>query len=345
MSFINSISEGPSKRETRFELLRIIAMSMVLIVHADFYSIGGVDGNEFTVSPISAWFRTVLEFSSLVCVNLFIVISGWFGIKATLRGLCSFLFQCFFFLFTIYFLSILFGFSVLSLKGVINNFLLSPMNWFILSYIELYLLSPIINSYLRAAEQQEILRLTIILITIDVLLGWSSIAPFFMKGYSPLTFIELYLAGFLLRRYWTDRYRHALALFIGMVALNSALYYAQVNNYIIVPSLFAYNSPIVFVQTIAFFAWFTTLKIKQDALINFISSSAFAVYLLHTNLGFIGPVFKKSIVNIYSQYSGLACLLLITLFCILVFILAVLFDQLRKIIWKKISAVISNCKF
>lgn len=317
-------------------------MSMVLIVHADFYSLGGVDINEFSKAPLSAWTRTILEFSSLICVNLFILISGWFHINATLKGLCNFLFQCLFFLTIIFTISILTGLIEFSIHGLCENFLKSPMNWFIISYSILYILSPIINSYLSTSPSKKSLLITIILTSVDVILGWTGIAPCYLKGYSPLTFINLYLIGHALKSYRTDKYKWGGGLFFIIVIINSILYYLNVHGTITLPNLTSYDSPIIIIQTICFFSWFSTLNVKQNLALNYIASSAFAVYLLHTNIGFIGPVFKALNNYIYTSYYGITCLVLISIFCLVVFVVAVLLDQPRKWLWNLLSPKITN---
>lgn len=78
------------------EILRILAMLMVLIIHADFLSLGGPttrpSGADELVNSLT---RTWIEMLGMVAVNVFVLISGWFGIKASLRGACNFLFQVF----------------------------------------------------------------------------------------------------------------------------------------------------------------------------------------------------------------------------------------------------------
>ena len=86
-------------RGSNIELLRLLAMLMVLIYHADFLSLG-VPCMKGELS-ISQWADSSLRFFvqsvCVVCVNVFVMLSGWFGIKPKIDRLIAFLFQVTFF--------------------------------------------------------------------------------------------------------------------------------------------------------------------------------------------------------------------------------------------------------
>lgn len=84
-------------RQSNIELLRIISMLLVLMVHADFTSIGTPSRDLMLVSPGQFTFRVLVEFLSVLCVDIFVVISGWFSIRLSVRGLCNYLWQCLYF--------------------------------------------------------------------------------------------------------------------------------------------------------------------------------------------------------------------------------------------------------
>lgn len=46
--------------------------------------------------------RVLLESGSICCVNIFLLITGWGGVKQNLRHFCSFVFRCMFFSTSIY---------------------------------------------------------------------------------------------------------------------------------------------------------------------------------------------------------------------------------------------------
>ena len=87
------------------ELLRIVATFFVMFVHADFLSLGIPKGGENLVHSI---FQIEIESLSIVSVNLFVLISGWFGIHCSLKRILSLVFQC---LFLYYAVLVLFSFT------------------------------------------------------------------------------------------------------------------------------------------------------------------------------------------------------------------------------------------
>ena len=83
-------------RKSNFELLRIFAMMLVLLVHANYLSLGSVTQSEITTSPFGGFVRIFCEQLCIVSVNLFVLISGWFGIRPTLKKFATLLFQILF---------------------------------------------------------------------------------------------------------------------------------------------------------------------------------------------------------------------------------------------------------
>ena len=83
-------------RESNFELLRIVAMLMVVFLHCNYYSLGEITPRLFHAEPCASFMRAFIEQLCVICVNVFILISGWFGIKASFKGAVSLLFQVFF---------------------------------------------------------------------------------------------------------------------------------------------------------------------------------------------------------------------------------------------------------
>lgn len=62
-------------RQSNIELLRIISMLLVLMVHADFFSLGIPSHDLMLASPGQFTFRVLVEFLSILCVDIFVVSS------------------------------------------------------------------------------------------------------------------------------------------------------------------------------------------------------------------------------------------------------------------------------
>lgn len=194
-------------RDSNFELLRIIAMFMVLVLHANFWAIDGPSHSDFMLTPVQATTRTIIEMLSIVSVNVFILISGWFGIKASMKGFSKFIFQCLYFYILVYGMMLLLGITHLSVKGIAECFALTKANWFIKAYIGLYILSPILNAYLESKSKREIEYMLIAFFSFQTIYGCSDAAPFIQNGYSTFSFIGLYILARYLRLYGSAYYR------------------------------------------------------------------------------------------------------------------------------------------
>lgn len=61
------------ERQSNFELLRIIAMFLVLAVHANYFALdGGPSAQECATRVIPSMTRIVLESACIVCVDVFV---------------------------------------------------------------------------------------------------------------------------------------------------------------------------------------------------------------------------------------------------------------------------------
>ena len=83
-------------RLSNFELLRIVAMLLVLLLHCNYSVFGLVTQTDIESDAFVSFFRIFSEQACLVCVNIFVLISGWFGIKFSYKCVANILFQVIF---------------------------------------------------------------------------------------------------------------------------------------------------------------------------------------------------------------------------------------------------------
>ena len=197
---IKSITIGP--RQTNIELLRLIAMFFVLVCHVVFGPIDQPSLLEFYCHPTSIICITLLKSISIISVNLFIIISGWFGIKASLKSFTNFAFQCLYFLIGIYVVMLICGKTDFSIDNIVAC--TGATNWFILSYIGLYILSPVLNKFCETSSKVQFRSVLISFFLFQTLYGWPGAAKYFAGGYSAISFIGLYLLARYIRLYGTD---------------------------------------------------------------------------------------------------------------------------------------------
>ena len=83
------------ERDSNMELLRMIAMGLVLLVHADFFSLGAPSNVDAVQNPLDSSLRVFFGYLAWPCVDIFVLLSGWYGIKPSIKGACNFIFQLF----------------------------------------------------------------------------------------------------------------------------------------------------------------------------------------------------------------------------------------------------------
>ncbi len=345
-SQVRSITVGP--RQSNIELLRIVAMFLVLVVHADFLSLGVPSPQEFHTDSVAAYGRMFFESLAIVSVNVFVLISGWFTIKPTIKGICNFLFQYYFLAVAIYAVGILSGKCDANvLNFIVNIGLIQYLGyWFIKAYLILYVLSPVLNSFvMHASKRTMLMTLAGFLILQSI---WSSISwlntAYFQRGYSPLSFIGLYILAHTIRRYYSGvTMRSACLIFlISLISLFvfSSVVYAFGLSFIPI-DFFAYSNPLVIAESVGLMLIFTKLKIRPNRIINWISASSFAVYIIHIH-PVVFSLYKEIISRVYENTNSIMTLLCIALFLIGVFAVAIIFDQPRKVLWNLISPYVKQ---
>lgn len=168
---MNRLKETKVERLSNMELLRIIAMLLVLFVHVNYFSLGAPNLTEITTSSVSSFFRIEFESLALVCVNVFVLISGYFGIRPKIKSIANFLFQIWFFQFAIYVLCVLIGKIDFSYYGLLKN-IVPQRRWFIWAYLGLMLVAPMLNCFIEKTSKEALGKYLIIFFTLQFVFGW-----------------------------------------------------------------------------------------------------------------------------------------------------------------------------
>lgn len=332
-----AIKTETKKRESNFELLRIIAMLMVLVLHADFQALGSPSRGDIISSPITSTLKVFFEMASVVAVNVFILISGWFGIRPTIKGFSKFVFQYLFFAIGVYAVIILLGKTNFSIGELANCLALTPDNtyWFIPSYMCLYLFSPVLNAFINTVGKKTHIYVVLAFYafqTVYSFLGGG--ASFLEKGYSAMSFMGLYLLAAFVRRYIdVRRYKRTgflIAYILATMILTAIWMATRMHNINVINSrLLSYSNPLVIISAISLLMVFSKVKFTC-ATINKVSASCFAVYLLHCHPCLYATYYMGSVREAASQNF----LYLIGV-VIVWFVVPILLDFLRRAIWSR----------
>lgn len=331
------------ERSSNIELLRLVSMFLVLTLHGYGVALGLPSKVEFQLTPIPVSVRLIIESLSVVCVNVFVLISGWFGIKPNLRGFAGFLFQCLFFSICISIIAPLFGIGESFSRADIGHWLFfgKYYYWFVKCYLCLYILAPVLNAFVHSVDKKTFLIVLIGFFAIQTIYGWTSSMGDFDRGLSVISFVGLYLMsryikvhGGMLFRFnkWID-----LFIYLVLSLILAATYIVSITRGLdkVASHLFVYINPLVIASSVFLLLFFSKIRVKSTA-VNYLARSAFAVYLLHLNIKIWNP-FLDTCYNLYTTHSYSRAFLLILLFLLAVFAIAIFIDQVRLLLWKPLE--------
>lgn len=275
------------ERKSNIELLRIISILLVMALHADYLALSPPSQSEISTTLGTAFARGYVEGLSCVCVNVFILISGWFGIHLKIRRIFELIFQIWFISFVV--LGILWFAGLTGEIGVkewINLLLMkSGGYWFVRAYLLLYIFSPILNAFVENSHQQLIKNTLISFYIMQTVFGFYNSDVWFSEGYSPLSFMGLYVLGRYMKLYpnkWMENKPIIdIVIFFTISAFTTVCALALTSLF---PKgatiMFLYSSPFVITASIFLFLSFTKITM-HSRVINWIATSSFAAYLVH----------------------------------------------------------------
>lgn len=316
------------------ELLRIVAMFLVLVVHADFFSLGQPTALDKRTAPFASFMRYFTESVSIVCVNVFVLLSGWFGIKPSIRGAGNFLFQCVFYRFALFVLFFGLGLVPFSFREIAQCLYLVSKNWFVLAYLCLYILSPVLNAFVEKATRRQFAAVLSFFFLFQTLYAWiGNTATDFQAGFSTISLVGLYLLARYLRVHPPALMRRIRGggIFLLYCALTLAsaccAYKFNPGN-----RLYFYSAPHVIAGAALLLLYFSKLRFRSST-VNRLAASTFAVYLIHLD-PHVSGYFKSAVVYLYGHYGTVPFVLLMGLFLCSVFFGCILIDQLRLFLWR-----------
>ena len=303
-------------RQSNIELLRIIAMVLIVAHHFSFH--GGFDFPTETVTFNRLWVQFLL-IGGKIGVNIFVLISGYFMISSTAKISKIIKLWLQIITYSVLFFAVFTAVGVVpfSFKAVLKA--LFPITfsnwWFASTYFVMYLLSPYINKLLHNLSKKSYQRLLILLAVL-----WSVIPTFLtvpMQSNSLLWFIFIYaLAGYIrlyipLRTVGGGKYIASSAALMLLTFSSVVVFDILGTKY----SVFAYHSTYLyamqripaFLTALLMFIGFLKTDIGCKKAVNIISSATFGVYLIHENQYVAAFFWKKLFAN--ASYSNRAILL------------------------------------
>ena len=217
-----------------------------------------------------------------VTVNSFILISGYFGMKLSLKRILRLILDMVVWGEVLYILSVVIGYRDFSVMSAV--YFAVPVHWwFIVYYMVLMLFAPYINKLLDMLDKNSF-RMLLLFMFFAL-----SVAPTFLGydfGGGVTTFILMYVIGRYIRKYEANTLNGIsyFASYVVFSLLSAAGNYVLHNNFK-VPydwgiTFFLYNSVFLVLASVCFFCIFTKIHFTSPV-INRLAKSALGIYIIH----------------------------------------------------------------
>ncbi|MCU7496147.1 MAG: acyltransferase [Ignavibacteria bacterium] len=344
-------------RDNNFELLRIVAMLMVVSIH---YLARGGGLTQNTLFGLNCSFAWTLEAISMVSVNCYVLISSYFLVNAQfrLKRLLRLWLQILFYSIGIYLVLSGIGMEHFSIKHLLLACIpvLTDQYWFATAYIALYILSPFLNMFIRAISKKQMqILLAILFIMLSL---WPTVLPFGValdknNGHTITHFMFLYFIGAYIRLYWNYELKKSYCIsgyfLITALMIASKVIITLLGFHGFEYFLYECNSATVILASVMSFMLFKSISIKSiflNKIIGPVAALTFGVYLIHDNI-LIRHTFYDKVLHA-NLFSNTPAFIPVTVASILgIFITCAVIDAVRKMAFtiiegSRLSGIVKN---
>lgn len=333
-------------RQSNFELLRIISIFLIMVVHANYKSFGMPQPEDIRQTPFLSLLYVGLENISIVCVDVFVLLSGWFGVQTKFKSIGGLIFQCIFFNLLLCILLPVLGISQFSISAIGQSFFSYPH--FVICYTVMYILTPVLNSFIEHATKKSFALFLSVYYTWAFIFGWLLWKDEgFFNGNTTLSFVGLYMLARFIRlhtdlprysaRFWTISW----LITVGFVSLLSwGICMTGINDHLGIVLLNitgSYLAPNVIFASICLILIFSKIQFTSK-FVNWVAVSAFSSVLLHGYM--MDELYVENVLFLHSQNP-------LWLFIILAFgmmigylLIGTIVDKVRIWFWNKILSII-----
>ena len=327
------------ERNSNIESYRILATFAVLVFHFNGWLAGGMP-KHFDVDHLSVYRITqaLIESFSVICVNMFLVISGYFGIhfkwQSFLR-ICLLLVSIYI---PFYVVDCIFFNETFSTKELVRRFMvISNGGYFIQCYLMLMFLSPVINSFIEKYGKSG-LKWCGFFLFVEFWFDCVTHVEFigFNHGYSVIHFILIYM----LARY-ISLYREVLLRYkkwwwaVGYMLCSFIIFlmYVMDINYV-----WQYSNPVAVVSSVCSFIPFLYRHYVNNW-VNWVAQSTLAVYIIHVTVPVYHLVVRYDTYILY-HYDYPTYLLMALGGILFIFLACILYDKIRLVFTNPIFSFI-----
>lgn len=320
------------QRQSNIELLRILAIFCVLIQHGLWYGVDLPTHFSISANPCNELMNIFLRSATIGNVDVFILISGWFGIHFSWRGLSKFVYQVFFLLWLIFFVTLATNRAAIDVSGIKATMSIYDGYWFVMAYLGMYILSPVLNAFAETASKRQFSLLLIAFYAFQCYYCWGWGMVNYFHGYSIVFFCGLYLTSRYVRLYTVKMLEeHPFLIYIISTLVITSIATLGLCCFDSPMRMWRYDNPMAILGAVAILITFNKISFTNKT-INWFAKSCFAVYIIHFN-PFVFPYFKECMKWVATNFKGLVYPFSIVLYFIFVYIACSLVDGIRRKSW------------
>lgn len=319
---------GKKQHSSNFELLRIVCMLLIICGHI--VMVHGYD----EVGDSSWYIKQVVNPFCTVAVNVFVLISGYFGIKQNKKKLWKLIWMVTFYCAVFLCLSLYLGIHQLSIMKDWMQLVpvVTKQYWFITVYFALCLVSPFLNKLVEVLEKEMYKKLLltcfalfVVLPTFAVILNFKTIT--LDSGYGLINFMFLYLLGRYIRLHYTPSWNKYLFAYFCSMSVMAAfqILYSKLLGFDF-DALISYDTLFTFTGAVSLFFFFQQLGFTSK-IINALAAPCLAVYVIHINPIIFRPLFEN-VLHVNSYY-GMNYIASLVLFPFVIYITCAILESLR----------------
>lgn len=342
-----AIANRKKVRDSNMELLRLVAMFLVLVVHANFRALPVPGMTHVHNNPSSALLMFMTEAFSICAVDLFVLLSGWYGIRFKAKRLGELVFQVLFF--GLFAIGVCCFFAPEELQhDVLSRLFIVGVNdyWFVKAYVALYLLSPVLNAYVEKATARQFGWLLVGFFAFQFTFGWAfESTRWLVAGYSLPSFIGLYLLARYMRlhpvKMWKLNRWWDLTIYLSIVVFLTIAMFVIKQNAGRGGALYFYICPFVILGAVHLLLFFSKFSFQSRA-INWLAISAFGAYLTQSSSFIGGRFYDKIILNWFNNEPRCEFIVYSSVFVIAVFFGSILIDKVRILVWNLLTTLWSK---
>lgn len=346
--------EKEGKRESSIELLRIIMVTGVILLH---YNTMGGGYDAVRKGSINQYYLFGVESFFVCAVDVFIMISGYFlctNKKRNFIKVVELLLQVIVINFMSYAIRCFTGELSLSFRGIIGCFI--PVNYYVILYSTLYLLSPYINllmENLNKNNKQKFLITIFLFFSVYTSLvayvekiiglqlnGLSTVGLYgSSRGYTIVNFVLIYIIGAYARSNIKKvRISKILVILCSLIVglyIFTIIEYKTASTY---GTVWNYDNPMVIMISLCALLFFTQIKMNCK-IINELSRAVFTCFLFH---GVLLKYFRiEDIVNMKLSYLILHQIAIVIIIYIISYLIYKIYHWISKPVIEKLRPLCS----